>query len=81
MTEINPTRDDPNDHNSDYGRGWEAGARAMAERLRREYDSLREVHEARGLFPAALAYTGAVTSVNIAVRDLDDRIRRPIDER
>jgi hypothetical protein len=65
--------DDPDDRGSDYGRGWEAGARTMAARLRGEMDGLRVAHELRGLFSGALAYQGAVASIDSALVDLGNR--------
>jgi hypothetical protein len=63
--------EDPDDRDTDYGRGRYDGAKAMAAKLRAEYERLRLEHERRGLYPAALAYTGAVASINAALMDLD----------
>ncbi|HEY4375500.1 MAG TPA: hypothetical protein VGM93_00005 [Acidimicrobiales bacterium] len=49
---------------------YRAGAIAMATRLRDELEDLRVAHEQSGLYPAALAYTGAVASIDAAVLDL-----------
>jgi hypothetical protein len=49
----------------------DTAVRAFAAMLRAELEKLREAHERRGLFEAALAYVGAVASLDAAVADLD----------
>lgn len=49
----------------------EEPVRAFAAKLRGELEQLRESHERQGLYPAALAYTGAVASLDAALADLD----------
>lgn len=45
--------------------------RAFAAKLRAELEKLRESHEQRGLLPGALAYTGAVASLDAALAELN----------
>lgn len=47
-----------------------AGAAVLAERLREELERVRDAHEQRGLFQGALAYSGALASLETALLDL-----------
>lgn len=49
----------------------DASVRDFAAKLRAELEQLRKAHEAKGLYPAALAYGGAVASLDAALGFLD----------
>jgi len=64
--------DDPDDGDSDYGRGYRHGWKAAASRIAADLRRMKAAQEAAGVFLAALAYDGAAALARLTGEELDD---------
>ncbi len=64
--------DDPDDEESDYGRGYRHGWKAAASRIAADLRRMKAAQETAHVFLAAIAYDGAAALARLTGEELDD---------